>query len=70
MDLSASSLLSNIIFGLIGFYIFREGKRRASFKLIILGILLMTYTYFTSGPWLDWGVGFALCAWAYYEITS
>lgn len=26
----------------------------------------MAFSYFTQGPWLDWGVGFALCGLAYY----
>ena len=70
MEFSISSLLANIIFGIIGFYLFREGKRKTHYKLIVIGILLMTYTYFTSGPWLDWGIGIGFCAWAYFEITD
>ena len=66
MNFSISSLLSNLIFGIIGFSLVREGRRKTHNKLIAIGILLMAYPYFTSNPWLDWGIGIGLCAWAYF----
>lgn len=66
MDLSISAIASSLLFSSIGFYVFRQGKKRANFKIIFTGIGLMTYSYFTQGPLLDWGVGLFLCGLAYY----
>jgi hypothetical protein len=66
MNISMSGILSALIFGVIGMYVFGRGKKRSSFKLILIAIGLMVYPYFTSGPVGDWGVGFLLCGCAYY----
>ena len=60
-DFSFSGLMSSFIFGVIGIYLFREGKRRLNFAVLFIGIALMIYPYFTHGPLLDWGVGIGLC---------
>jgi hypothetical protein len=65
MDFSFSSLMSAFIFGVIGFWLVKEGKRTANFAKLFIGLGLMVYPYFTSGPWADWGVGVALCLLAY-----
>jgi len=65
MDLSPSSLLAGIIFGTIGFYMIRESRRRGNLWMALIGLALMSYTYFTPNPWVDWGGGVALCALAY-----
>jgi hypothetical protein len=67
MDISASSLLAGFFFGTIGLFVFRKGKKDAEFDILFIGIALMIYPYFTMGPLLDWGVGAALCALAYYK---
>ncbi|MBC7372287.1 MAG: hypothetical protein H7326_12015 [Bdellovibrionaceae bacterium] len=66
MNISFSSIAAGIVFSGIGLWFFREGKRRDNTRLVIIGIALMVYTYFTSSPWLDWGVGLALCGAAKY----
>lgn len=63
---SVSSLIAGFLFGIIGFYLFRHGKKTMNYGVIFCSIGLMCYTLFTSGPLLDWGVGFALCGLAYY----
>ena len=40
-----SSILSGIIFGSIGFVAFVYGKKMNSFRPMVLGIILMGYTY-------------------------
>ncbi len=64
--MSISSIAAGLLFGTIGLWLLREAKRRGNLKLIPLAILLMAYSYFTSNPYVDWGLGFALCALAYY----
>lgn len=53
---------------MIGIYVFREGKRRTEIRVIILGLALMVYSYFTKGPWADWGIGVVLTGLAYYWL--
>ena len=65
-DISISSVLSAIIFGIIGYWLYRRGKQYSRFDILAIGVALMIYPYFTRGPWGDWGVGFALCGLAYY----
>jgi hypothetical protein len=67
MGSSVSGIFSGFIFGVIGFYIFRKGKVAAEYDLIFIGITMMIYPYFTTGPWIDWFIGSALCALAYYR---
>ena len=44
----------------------KEGKRKGDVRVIVLGVLLMTYSYVTPNPWFDWGVGAGLCYLAYH----
>lgn len=64
--MSLSSLLSGVIFGIIGMFLLRDGRKKGSPKLAVIGILLMAFPYFTPGYWLiDWVVGITLCYTAY-----
>jgi len=65
-DISASSLIASLIFSIIGIFVFRYGKKEQNIPLVITGIGLMTYSYFTHGPIQDWGAGAILCGVAYY----
>ncbi len=67
MDISMSGLLAGFVYGVIGVFLFKKGKKEAEFDYIFIGIALMIYPYFTHGPLGDWGVGAALCALAYYR---
>ncbi len=69
LDFSVSGLIAGFIFGIVGLYLFRQGKKRANFHMLIIGILLMIYPYFTAGPWQDWGIGLLLCggAWHFWD---
>jgi dolichol kinase len=70
IDFSFSSLASGLIFGAVGLWMFREGKRLEKTHAIFIGVALMIYPYFTKGPAADWGVGFCLCGLAYYLWDS
>jgi hypothetical protein len=65
-DFSVSSLLAGFIFSVIGFWMFKEGKRRLNYPILFVGVALMIYPYFVSGHWLPWIVGIALCGVAKY----
>ena len=66
MNFSFSEVFAGILFGSVGLFLFTISKRRANHSVLIISMVLMVYPYFVSGPWLDWGVGLALCAAAYY----
>lgn len=64
-EISMSSIMASFIFSVIGFWLFREGKRRSEVKLMLVAIGLMGYSYFTSSPAADWGIGLGLCGLGY-----
>ncbi|MBC7419777.1 MAG: hypothetical protein H7328_03525 [Bdellovibrio sp.] len=65
MNFSISSIIAGFIFSVIGFWMLREAKKKSDLRLVVIAILLIAYTYFTPNPYLDWGVGAALCGLAY-----
>ena len=65
-DISISGIIAGLLFGVIGMWMFREGKRNSNLKIVVISVLLMIYPYFTSGPKQDWGVGLMLCGLAYF----
>lgn len=67
MHFSASSLIAGLIFSVIGFWLYKEGRRRTNLSLVVIAVLLMLYPMFTQNPWQDWGVGISLCALAKYR---
>ena len=66
LTFTPSGIISGLLFGVIGMYVFKEGRKRLNFKVTFLGLAMCVYPYFTNGPWGDWGVGIALCAVTYY----
>ncbi len=66
MDFSASSLIAGFLFSIVGWWIYREGKKNTNVTIVIIGILLMTFTIFTRTPFATWGSGLGLCGAAYY----
>jgi len=60
MDLSASSLLSSMVLGSIGFGLFLYGKKQVRMPQLSVGLAMMVYPYFVSSPLAMWGVGLAL----------
>jgi len=66
LNISASSLFAAIVFGSIGLFLFQVGRKRSNVPVLIIGIVMMAYSYFTSSPVADWGIGLGLSAAAYY----
>lgn len=66
MNFTPSGLLAAIVFGTIGIFLVREGKRRLNFTVMCTGLVMLMYNLFTSSPWMDWVGGFALCGVAAY----
>ena len=52
---SLSDILVSLIFSAIGFVYFSYGKKQAQFKLMVCGLGLMVYSYFT--PTIIWNIG-------------
>lgn len=66
MDFNPLSLLPAFIFGVIGMYLFSQGKKNVNYTHVFVGILMMIYPYFVDGPLQSWGVGLALAGVAYF----
>ena len=69
MNISISSVLSSLIFSTIGLIYFQTGRKRPDLKLLVIGLVMMAYSYFTATPIADWGLGIALSATGYYYWT-
>ena len=65
MDISMSAIMAALIFGVIGMWLFKEGKRRQQYPVLIIGIVMMIYPYFTPNAKWDWVLGFLLSGLAY-----
>jgi len=65
MDFSISNLIPGLLFSIIGWWVYREGKRNTNITVVVIGILLMTYSWFTNTPLSTWGVGIVLSLLAY-----
>lgn len=69
-NFSAGYLLGSFIFGVIGFYLFRAGKKRANTSVTFCGIALMVYPIFISNTSVVWLTGAALSALSYYFLNQ
>ena len=59
-DISLSSIFAGFVFGVIGLYLLRAGKKYANVWHIVLGFTLMVYPYLVSGAWMTWAMGIVL----------
>lgn len=66
MNFSISSLLAGLIFGVIGMWLFKTGRRKNNIQLIVISLLMMSYSFFTRSEIQDWGIGLLLCSASYY----
>jgi hypothetical protein len=59
---SPAYIFGAIVFGLIGFVAFRQGRRSGRRATLWLGVALMVYPYAVSRTGLLYLIGAALCA--------
>lgn len=62
MNMSFANIFAGILFGAIGFSAFLYGKKQASAKALILGIILMVYPYFVPNTIASYAIGIVLTA--------
>ncbi|MDR3371277.1 hypothetical protein [Rhodoferax sp.] len=62
---SPAYLSGSILFGIIGYVVFRRGRKTSTPELTWTGVALMLYPYLVSQTWLLWLLGAAMCGWAY-----
>ncbi len=58
----AAYWIGNIVFSGIGFVAFVYGRKQVQWKLVAIGIALMTYAYFVSDVVIIYVIGFILTA--------
>ena len=65
-DFDPAKIAANIIFSGIGFIAFMYGKKNAFWRPMMIGMVLMAYSYFLSGTIVIYIVGIALSAALYF----
>jgi multisubunit Na+/H+ antiporter MnhE subunit len=70
MDFSVSTLLAGLLFGAIGLWLIRSGRREGNLRWAALGLVMLVYPYFSPNAWVDWGLGAALCGLAYLTAEA
>jgi len=66
MNFSISNLAVGFIFSIIGFFLFRVAQKRLNIPVVILSIILMSYSIFTPTTLLTLATGLVLCSAIYY----
>jgi hypothetical protein len=66
MEFTFTSFMSGLIFGAVGIYYFRLGKKNQNFTLITIGIALCMINLFISNTPILLLTGAALWGYAYY----
>lgn len=66
MDFSTSGIIAGLLFGTLGFWIFKKSREKMSVKLAVIGVVMMLWPYFAPSDWMDWAGGLALGGAAYY----
>jgi predicted membrane-bound mannosyltransferase len=64
---SPAYILGAILFGIVGYLVFRRGRKTERPVLTWSGVALMLYPYAVSETWLLWLVGAGLCGWVYFR---
>lgn len=54
------ALAGMVLFSMLGLWAFKEGRREANIKLLLMGIALVGYSYFTPQTWVVWVAGIGL----------
>ena len=67
---STAYLIGVVVFGVMGFVIYRYGKKMSLAPTKWIGVALMLYPYAISATWLLYVVGTGLCVGAYLSARS
>jgi hypothetical protein len=62
---SPAYIVGSILFGIVGYVVFRRGRRASRPELTWAGVALMVYPYAVPETWLLWLIGALLCVWLY-----
>lgn len=54
------AIVGMIMFSLLGMWAIKEGKRESNIKELLLGFVLVGYSYFTPEAWQVWLIGVVL----------
>jgi len=60
------NLLAGTIFGIVGWYAFWHGKKEKSWRPMVIGIILMSYTFFVGSTLWVTVIGVVLTAALYF----
>ena len=63
-------LVGSIVFGLVGLWAWRRGRREGRRASTWIGVALMFYPYAVSRTWLLYAVGVALCAGLWWDMMA
>ena len=67
---STAYLIGMVIFSIVGFVVYRYGKKMSLAPTKWIGVALMLYPYAVSATWLLYVVGGGLCVGAYLSARS
>ncbi len=59
-DFSLWTILLAVLFGLVGYFAFRHGRKNHEPRPLFIGIALMAYGYFVTNAWVSLAIGTAL----------
>lgn len=55
------NILAGILFGGVGMGAFMYGKKLELWQPLVIGLALMSYSWFVTTVWLTWAIGVGLC---------
>jgi hypothetical protein len=68
MNFSVNNLMAGLIFGSLGLYFLRLGKREGNLRLLSIALALILYSYFVENPYMIWVAGIGLTVLAYRSL--
>jgi hypothetical protein len=67
---STAYIIGVLVFGIVGYAVYRYGKKMSLQATKWIGVVLMLYPYAISTTWLLYAVGTALCIGAYVSART
>lgn len=63
---SLAYIIGSIFFGIVGYFIYRQGRKSGNLYVFVIGIGLNVFTFFVDSTWLMYLIGCAMCASAWF----